>query len=236
VEVPDGKGGWRVAKPNLGFPSGKTKTILVDLQGIFTPGAPRKLRLRTNLEVYWDRLAWAQGALVDRINTSTIRPDSVELRYHGFSPYHAGPVSSPEIPIYAEAESLPAKWSDLIGFCTRFGDVKELVEKVDDRYVIMNAGDEMVFKFKAAAPPPAGWVRDFVLIGDGWEKDGNLNTTYSKTVLPLPSHDNPLYNRPPGRLEDDPVYKRHSKDWVNYHTRYITPRGFASALKPRPNQ
>ena len=30
--------------------------------------------------------------------------------------------------------------------------------------------------------------RDFVLIGDGWEKDGDYNTAYSQTVLPLPTH------------------------------------------------
>jgi len=236
LEVPDGRGGWRVAKPNLGFPSGKTKTILVDLNGVFAPGTPRKVRLRTNLEVYWDRLAWAPGLPAAGVRTARILPSTAELRYHGYSPYHPGPVSSPEIPDYAEAERLPHQWSDLIGYCTRFGDVRELLEKVDDRYVIMNAGDEMALTFKVSPPPPAGWVRDFILMGDGWEKDGNLNTTWSKTVLPLPSHDNPLYNKPPGRLEDDPVYRRHPEDWVRYHTRFVTPRGFASALKPRENQ
>ena len=97
---------------------------------------------------------------------------------------------------------------------------------------MMNAGDEMSFKFAAPIAPPEGWVRDFVLVGDGWVKDGDFNTTFSKTVLPLPSHDRPDYTNAPGRLEDDPVYMRHSSDWQEYHTRYITPERFQNALRP----
>src|SRR5207253_5523276 len=41
LEVPDGKGNWVVAKSGLGFPEGKLKTILINLDGVFRPGAPR---------------------------------------------------------------------------------------------------------------------------------------------------------------------------------------------------
>ena len=61
----------------------------------------------------------------------------------------------------------------------------------------MNAGDELRLSFPAPAPPPAGWTRDFVLIGDGWEKDGDYNTSFSKTVQPLPAHDQPDYDASP---------------------------------------
>ena len=94
----------------------------------------------------------------------------------------------------------------------------------------MNAGDEIVLRFAAPGPPEAGWVRDFVLVGDGWVKDGDLNTTFSKTVLPLPSHDSSAYDRRPGALEEDPVYRKHADDWREYHTRYVTPWSFATAL------
>jgi hypothetical protein len=52
---------------------------------------------------------------------------------------------------------------------------------------------------------------DFVLIGDGWEKDGDYNTGFSQTVLPLPSHDDTHYGggHVTWDLEDDPVYQRH---------------------------
>jgi hypothetical protein len=80
-------------------------------------------------------------------------------------------------------------------------------------------------------PPPAGWRRDFVLIGDGWVKDGDYHTAFSKTVLPLPAHGQPDYTTPPADLQDDPVYRRHVQDWQRYHTRYITPQGFHEALR-----
>ena len=64
------------------------------------------------------------------------------------------------------------------------------------------------------------------MIGDGWNKDGDYNTAFSKTVLPLPSHARPGYDTPPGALEDDPVFRFHPEDWREYHTRYITPERF----------
>jgi hypothetical protein len=122
-------------------------------------------------------------------------------------------------------------WRDLIGYYTRFGDVRELLMRADDRYVIMNAGDEMSFRFAAPPAPPSGWVRDFVIAGDGWIKDGDYNSTFSKTVLPLPYHAKNLYITPPGRLEDEWVYQQHPEDWQTYHTRYVTPDVFQNAMR-----
>jgi hypothetical protein len=111
--------------------------------------------------------------------------------------------------------------------------VSELLEQIDDRYVIMNAGDELVFRFEAIDPPQEGWKRDFVLIGDGWVKDGDFNTTFSRTVHPLPSH---ALGEPAQNFEslfDDPVYQKHSGDWQRFHTRFITPQHFQRGLWPR---
>ena len=83
----------------------------------------------------------------------------------------------------------------------------------------------------APPPPPAGWKRDYVLVGDGWIKDGDLNTVFSKTVLPLPYHGMKDYSVPPGELENDPAYKLHPEDWQNFHTRYITADAFRNALR-----
>ena len=38
MEVPDGKGGWVVAQPNLGFPAGRKKICLFDLDKCLPPG------------------------------------------------------------------------------------------------------------------------------------------------------------------------------------------------------
>jgi hypothetical protein len=145
--------------------------------------------------------------------------------------------STPERPRYALEGTAP-RWRDLEGFHTRFGDVRELLLNVDDRYVIMNAGDELVMRFPEAPPPAAGMVRDFVVIGDGWEKDGDYNTTASRTVLPLPTHRSAKYGAAAERLEDDPVYLRQRGDFERYHTRYVSPEAARDALRvridPRP--
>jgi len=233
MEVPDGKGGWVVARPNLGFPAGRKKICLFDLTNVFRPGTPRRLRLRTNLEIFWDSIEWAKGLPDSQLKTVRISQATADLHYRGFSVIDKPNASSPEVPDYNQILASKQIWRDLIGYYTRFGDVRELLEKIDDRYVIMNAGDEMTFRFPAQPPPPAGWVRDYVLMGDGWIKDGDYNSTFSKTVLPLPYHAKQEYTTPPGKLEDEWVYKQHPEDWQNYHTRYVTPAVFQNALRSR---
>ena len=134
-------------------------------------------------------------------------------------------------PDYDRVISRGQYWRDLIGYHTRFGDVRELLEQIDDRYAILCGGDEISLRFTAPADPPPGWKRDFIWICDGWVKDGDLNTRFGKTVLPLPAHDLQAYDVPPGRLEDDPVYRRHSQDWELYHTRYVTPHVYERGLR-----
>ena len=103
--------------------------------------------------------------------------------------------------------------------------------RLDDRYVIMNAGDELALRFAAPPPPPAGWVRDYVIAGDGWVKDGDYNSTFSRTVQPLPYHARTEYDTPPGQLEDEWVYRHHPEDWQTYQTRYVTADTFRNALQ-----
>jgi tetratricopeptide (TPR) repeat protein len=231
LEVLDSRGHWVVARNNLGFPAGRKKICLIELSNLFHAGQPRKLRLRTNLEIYWDCIEWARGVSGASIKTMRLAPDYADLHYRGYSVIHQAEESSPEIPDYAHLEASKQKWRDLSGYYTRFGDVRELLAKVDDRYIIMNAGDEMTFRFAEQAPPQAGWKRDFVIVGDGWIKDGDYNTTFSKTVIPLPYHAKQEYLTPPGRLEDEWVYQQHPEDWQNYHTRYVTPSIFQNALR-----
>ncbi|HVF22214.1 MAG TPA: CRTAC1 family protein, partial [Pyrinomonadaceae bacterium] len=233
LEVPDGRGGWEVANPNVGFPAGRKKICLFDLANVFKPGTPRKVRLRTNLEIYWDLLEWATTAPSAAPKISHLNPQLADLHYRGYSVINQANASSPEIPDYNRLSGSKQIWRDLIGYYTRFGDVRELLLRADDRYVIMNAGDEMSFRFAAPAPPPVGWVRDYVIVGDGWIKDGDYNSTYSKTVLPLPYHAKNLYDTPAGRLEDEWVYRRFPDDWQKYHTRYVTADSFQNAMRSK---
>jgi Tfp pilus assembly protein PilF len=231
IEVPDGKGGWIIAHPNLGFPAGRKKICLFDIADIFRPGTPRRLRLRTNLEIFWDSIEWARGLPDTELKTIRLDPSTADLHYRGYSVINKASDSSPEIPDYNRLSSSKQIWRDLIGYYTRFGDVRELLNKIDDRYVIINAGDEMSFRFPAQPAPPKGWVRDYLLMGDGWIKDGDYNSTFSKTVLPLPYHAKQEYVDNPSRLEDEWVYKKYPDDWQKFHTRYVAPDVFKNALR-----
>jgi len=237
VEVPDGHGGWAVAQSNLGFPAGRKKTVLFNLTNIFRPGTPRHVRLRTNLEIYWDCIEWAKGLPDAPVKTTRLDPNFADLHYRGYSVINRPEVGppAPEIPDYDTILGTKQRWRDLTGYYTRYGDVRELLTKIDDRYVIVASGDEMSLRFAEQPPPPAGWQRDFVLSGDGWIKDGDFNTTFSKTNLPLPYHAKDEYITPPGRLEDEWVYRHHPEDWQNYHTRYVTPDVFQNALRRDPH-
>jgi Flp pilus assembly protein TadD len=230
MEVADGRGGWRVVRPNLGFPAGRKKICLIDLTGVFQPSTPHRLRLRTNLEIYWDSIEWAQGLPMTPLKINRLTPAVADLHYRGFSVIHQANPSSPEIPDYDHLASTSEVWRDLSGFYTRFGDVRTLLANADDRYVIMNAGDEMSLRFAAPAAPPPGWVRDYVLAGDGWIKDGDYNSAYSQTVLPYPHHARKNYDGAPTSLEDDWMYRHHRQDWLTYQTRYVGSEGFRDAL------
>jgi hypothetical protein len=233
LEVPTADGSWTVVRSDLGFPAGKNKTVLIDLDGVFLAGAPRRFRLRTNLEVFWDSLAGAEALPDAPLKIQRLAPQSAELRLRGYSLMTQKDASSPELPHYDTLMATSQRWNDLIGFYTRFGEVGELLAKVDDRYVIANAGDELALRFPAPPSPRPGWSRDFIMIGDGWNKDGDYNTAFSKTVLPLPSHARPGYDGTVGPLEDDPVYRFHPEDWRTYHTRYVTPSDFRGGPRPK---
>lgn len=234
LEAMDANGRWVVVSPDLGFPAGKSKTMVIDLGVVRDAGliGVRKVRLRTNLEVYWDRLAIADPAPDATLRTARVNAVSADLAFRGFSETTFDR-RTPDTPHYDRIANVTQRWRDLAGIYTRFGDVTPLLEAVDDRYVIMNAGDELQLRFPAADAPPAGWRRDFVLIGDGWNKDGDFNTGHSATVLPLPSHDNPAYDghASPFDLGADPVFRRHASDWERFHTRVVTPRDYKRGLR-----
>jgi len=60
LEARDAQGRW-VSRGSIGFPSGKDKTVVIDLAGIF-PTGDHHVRLKTNLQVYWDEVFVADNA------------------------------------------------------------------------------------------------------------------------------------------------------------------------------
>ena len=187
-----GPGGeWQSAIPGLSFPSGKDKTVVADLRGLF-PTDDRRVRIRTNLMVYWDEAFFTTGAAhpaADEHRVTSLAPMSADIHYRGFArEFRKGGRYGPHWFDY-DSVTVEPRWHDLFGLYTRFGDVTDLVAEGDDRYVIQNAGDEITFRFDAGAFPalPDGWKRTFLIYSDGWVKDGDLNTATGDRVVPLPS-------------------------------------------------
>ena len=189
LEVRDADGAWRTAIPSLGFPSGKDKTIIVDLAGRF-PTADHHVRLRTTMQIYWDQAFVGHAPATAPVQITTLAPLSADLHPRGYSRmYRKGGRYGPYWFAYDDV-TRDSPWRPIGGAFTRFGDVLPLLGKPDDMYVTMAPGDETTIQFDASSATalPAGWKRDFLLYTDGWIKDSDLNTAFGTTVEPLPFH------------------------------------------------
>jgi tetratricopeptide (TPR) repeat protein len=189
LQVKDAAGNWKTVIEDMGIPAGKPKTIVVDLTGRFL-SASREVRIVTNLCLYWDQVFLSEDATPPPVRITPLDAGSAEVRLRGFSRATIDPRrEQPESFEYARWTPA-ASWSQTPGLYTRYGDVRELVGAIDERFVIMGAGDELRLQFPATGLPPvkAGERRDFLLLVDGWAKDADANTAFSQTVGPLPFH------------------------------------------------
>jgi hypothetical protein len=173
---------------DMGMPSGKPKTIAVDLAGKLPPGA-RELRIVTSMCVYWDEIFVGQNAR-PQVRLTARTPDTAELRFRGFSAVKVHPERRQPEHFDYEVVRPAAMWNPTPGSYTRYGDARPLLAGIDDRFVVMGSGDELrlLFSGRELPPLPPGWSRDFLLHVDGWAKDADPNTAAGATVEPLPFH------------------------------------------------
>ena len=189
IQVLNNKGKWVTVVDNLGFPMGKDKTLVADLSGKFLT-SDHRIRIITNMEIYWDQIFFADNESDSPVNTTVLNPVSADLHYRGFSrSYRKGGRYGPHWFDYSDVDT-NRKWKDLAGNYTRYGDVLPLLKESDNKYIISNAGDETSVKFDAEGLPELrkGWKRDFLIHSVGWVKDGDINTATGNTVTPLPYH------------------------------------------------
>jgi hypothetical protein len=108
-------------------------------------------------------------------------------------------------------------WNQTPGLYTRYGDVRPLATEMDDRMIVMGSGDEIRLLFPATSLTvvAAGWRRDFLLFVDGWAKDGDANTAFSRTVEPLPFHGMSSYPYPPAEGYPNTLLHRQYRDTYN---------------------
>ncbi len=228
LEVINKKGEWEEVISNIGFPSGKNKTIIVNLSDKFL-SSERKLRIRTNMEIYWDYIFFAKDESL-HITTTEMNPESADHHYRGFSKqFRKKGRYGPHWFDYNRVIQ-GQKWRDLTGTYTDFGDVTELLQQADNMYIIANAGDETTISFNTIKLPKLkkGWQRDFLIYSVGWVKDGDLNTATGQTVKPLPFHGMSHY--PYGKDEHYPTTKKLTDYQKKYNNRKIDTYNFQTHL------
>jgi Tfp pilus assembly protein PilF len=195
LQVQDAQGRWRTINKDMGMPAGKPKTIAVPVEFL---SASRKVRIVTNLCVYWDEMFLSEDVSNVGVVPKLIPLVSADLHFRGFSESRIDPQrKQPDTFFYGHVSST-SFWNPTPGLYTRFGRVDELLRDVDDRLVIMGSGDEVSVQFesKGLEAPRPGWTRDFLLKVDGWAKDRDPNTAFSSSVLPLPFHGMSRYPYP----------------------------------------
>ena len=218
LQVPDGQGGWRMAGPPIGFPAGKTKSMVVDVTALLDRENPR-LRLFGSLRLYWDSIRLATDGDDAPLEVTAIEPSEAKLWLRGFSdPERSDLPHQPERFDWERIAWQP-RWNQHPGSYTRLGDVLPLLGAIDDRFVIMGSGDALTVRFDARAlpAPKAGWRRDYLVFLDGWAKDRDPNTVDALYVEPLPFHGMSAY--PYGANESFPKDAEHEAWRREWNTR-----------------
>ena len=218
LQVKDENGKWVTVIEDMGLPAGGPRTIAVDLAGKFLSDS-REVRIATNLCVYWDEIFAAPKHEPEKTVITQILPETAGLEFRGFSRVELHPERKQPERFHYAFVSPTTMWNPTRGNYTRFGDVRELVTTVDDRFVILGAGDELTLRFPALSLPelPRGWKRDFLLFVDGWAKEAEANTAFGDSVEPLPFHAMSGYPYRPG--EHYPDTEQHRAYLRKYNVR-----------------
>jgi tetratricopeptide (TPR) repeat protein len=201
AQMPDGS--WKRIAGDVGFPAGLERTIVVDLSGKLPQGA-RKIRLVTNLEIYWDQV------LIDNNAEAESRATEVPLalatlHFRGYPKQIEG-ASAGDLDYDYDRVSLTGPFQHQRGNYTRMGDVTALLKGIDDRYAIFGSGEEIAAEFDVTALPtlPAHWKRDYFFYANGYVKDMDWWDASPFTVAQLPFHKMSTYPYPPGeKFPDD---------------------------------
>jgi hypothetical protein len=218
LQVKDAAGNWKTVVEDMGMPSGKPKPMAVDLAGKFL-SASREVRIVTNLCVYWDEIYLVEDDAPPEVRMTGLALADADLHFRGFSQASIDPQRKQPEEFHYLAVSYTSMWNPTPGLYTRYGPVESLLAEPDDRMVVMGSGDEIRMRFLSAGLPPVppGWKRDFLLLVDGWAKDGDANTAFSQSVLPLPFHAMTSYPYPP--TEHFPTDAAHADFEREYLTR-----------------
>jgi hypothetical protein len=241
------KSKWVRVMDDMGFPAGGPRTMTADLSGKLPVGT-RKIRLTTNLQIYWDgilvnrtaqdgsrevpfdklragsRPAGANAGLRDDaagVRTTPIPLVRAELANHGF-PLKIEGTPPGNVQYIYEKTSATGPYTRPAGTYTRYGDVLPLLTDLDDKSVVFGSGDEVRLDFDPSQLPamPQGWVRDYFFAANGYEKDMDFYAAEGNFVAPLPFLKMDDY--PYGTGKSFPLDDAHVNYLLEYNTRHMS--------------
>jgi len=214
-----------------GFPAGLPRMMTTEVTGKLQ-GPNCRVRLRTNMQIHWDQIFVApledivstqplnaKPRATDATRATTLEVAGAELGVRGFMQEFSPDGRQPTVYDYDRLERIPI--FRMSGRLTRLGDVTELLQALDDRFVIFGPGDEVTVRFDATRLPdlPAGWQRSFVLRSWGYCKDCGPFTATGATIEPLPFRAMTRY--PYGSEESYPRDTAHEQYRRKYNTRQV---------------
>ena len=216
ARLPDGS--WRRIADDIGFPAGLLRTMTADLTGTL-PAGSRRIRIWTNLKVYWDQIlvdTTPAGAVP--VTRTEIPLAEASLAFRGFPREVTGTPSADLQYVHGEVSTY-GPYARHRGFYTKYGAVTPLLRGAEDQFVIFGAGDEVALEFDASALPalPAGWTRDYLVYFNGYVKDMDFYASHAQTVAPLPFKDMPGYPYPAPVAYPD----RHRDYLLDWNTREV---------------
>ena len=170
VEAELADGTWERIPGEAGFPAGLERTIVVDLTDKLPPGT-RRIRLMTNLQIFWDQVLIDQSADA-KATTTEVPLASATLHFRGYPTQIEG-ASPGDLDYDYNRTSLTGPFQRERGNYTRIGDVTQLVTSIDDRFVIFGSGEEIRAEFDTENLPAlrAHWKRDYFFYANGFVKD-----------------------------------------------------------------
>jgi tetratricopeptide (TPR) repeat protein len=224
VEALSTDGKWKRVIEDLGFPAGGPRTMTADLSGKLPEGT-KKIRITTNLQIYWDNILINRTAQRTRSSIhprlQTIPLVHAELEFHGY-PYKIEGLPPGNVRYVYEKTSATGPYTRPVGTYTRYGDVLPLLTAVDDKLAVLGSGDEVRLDFDPSTLPalPKGWVRDYFFAANGYEKDMDFYAAEGNYVAPLPFLSMGEY--PYSRKKTFPLDDAHVNYLVEYNTRHMS--------------
>jgi tetratricopeptide (TPR) repeat protein len=193
AQLPNGE--WQRIADDVGFPAGLERTIVVYLSGKLPAGA-RRIRLVTNLEIYWDQVLIDNNAEAES-HTAEVPLSTATLHFRGYPKQMEG-ASPGDLDYDYDRVSLTGPFQHQRGSYTRMGDVTELLTSIDDRYAIFGSGEEIAAEFDATKLPALAshWKRDYFFYANGFVKDMDWWDASPFTVAQLPFHAMSAYPYP----------------------------------------